>query len=150
MKKYLLSILLLSTTCLLNTYGNESTSIGPVIEMTFYNSTHTDVHINISEIITINPYLDWPIKEISLTPGQLDSIPISLAIRNDTKRTLKLITEGSGEEYSKGGSLNLIEVDIAESNTFTVRLNACWIYPGDGFFGLDPFIHIGTRLIKAN
>lgn len=150
MKKYLLSILLLSTTVFYfsDTYSNESPSIGPEIEISFINSTNTEVRLNISEEITKNPYTFSHIKEITLASGQVDLIPISLAAGNETKRTLKLIPEGSGEEYSKGGSLNLIAVDIAKSNNFTVKLNECWIYPGDGFFGLDPFIHIGTRLQK--
>lgn len=144
MKKYLLLTFLISIISCSNTYCNES--FEPLVEVEFINLTNSDLTVKASELVSIYPHIEIPVKEFVIAVGQTDLIPISLAPGNERIRKLGLDIIGQGEGYD--GSLNLIKLDITKSNTFKVEIyEKGWVYPGDNYWWIDPFICIGTRVI---
>lgn len=144
MKKYAFSFVLLAVAvfCFPQIYGQEDeSSINQEIYVTFINSTDTEAHLSISEEKTKRPYTYLPIKEINLASGQTESASLFISLNSDKKATLSIFTTG-GEGYGQTGSN--IEIDIAKSDIYNIELTESWIYPGDGFWYIDPF-----RVIKA-
>lgn len=144
MMKYAVSFVLLAVTvfCFPKIYGQEDAStINQEIYVTFINSTDTQAHLNISEEKTKRPYTYLPLKEMNLASGQVESTPLSISLNNDKKATLSIFTTG-GEGYGQTGSS--IEIDVTKSDIYNIELTESWIYPGDGFWYIDPF-----RVIKA-
>ena len=121
--------------------GKEMNYARGLIYVTLTNSTDTEAHLRISEERTKNPFTYLPIKEIKLASGQVECTPLLVSFNNDNKATVFISTTG-GKGYGQAGSD--IEIDITKSNIYDIELTEFWVYPGDGFWSVEPF-----RVIKA-
>ena len=148
MKKYAFSFVLLAVAvfCFPQIYGQEDeSSLHQEIYVTFINSTDTEAHLTIKKEKTKHPYTYLPIKEITVASGEIESTPLFISLNSDNKATLSIFTNG-GEGYGQTGSN--IEIDIAKSDIYNIELTESWIYPGDGFWYIDPFLVIKARVKK--
>jgi hypothetical protein len=124
MKKYLLAMLFLSMAafCISTIEGNEPSN-GPEIELTFMNTTEKEVRILVREEVTQNPFYTYEtVLFIKLAPGEAVATPVTLAATDETIRQLFITAKTGDKKYEKGGSLNVLELDIAKSNQFGVKL----------------------------
>lgn len=146
MKKYIYSFVLFAVAffCFPKIYGQDNESSNKQeIYVRFINSTDTEAHLRISEEKTKRPYIYMPLKEINLSPGQIESTSLYISLNSDKKATLSVFTSG-GDGYGETGSD--IEIAMTKSDIYNIELTESWIYPGDDFWYVDPFRVIKARL----
>lgn len=125
-----------------NIYAKESSQ---KVLIQLFNTTETDVHVNISEEMTKNPYSYLSIKEVNILSGQEKFIRLSLSENGSLRRTLTFLTNGIHSGYGLTGSS--IEIDFSISTLPTIELYEVRI--GDELWPLhNPFPVIKARLVE--
>ena len=146
-----LFVVLVATVWFPKLYGQEAEATNnQEIQVTFINSTGTNVHLNIEQRDPNTPTPPWKrlhIKEMNLAQGQIISTPLPIAL--DSNRKAFVYVFGTAKNY--GGTNPGFSIDLAQSNTYNIELINDWVYPReDRWPPVDPFPVIVVKSLDLN